>query len=211
MEHRHVDFACDHRSVIDVGAHSGQFALFALERFPAARVHCFEPLPGPRERLARVLARSSRVALYPYAIAARSEDRVMHVAGRDDSSSLLPISRRQIEVFPATAPVGTLRVAARRLDELLEPGDLVGPALLKIDVQGAELEVLEGSRSLLERFDEALVECSFVELYEGQPLIDDIVAFMQAGGFRLAGLSSPQHDPSGRVIQADVLFRQRGE
>ena len=84
--------------------------------------------------------------------------------------------------------------------------DIEGPTLLKIDVQGTELEVLRGGVGLLRRVDCILVECSFVPFYEGQTLADDVVVFLREHGFRLRGVFSLSMSGDGRCLQADLLF-----
>jgi hypothetical protein len=51
-----------------------------------------------------------------------------------------------------------------------------------------------------------LVECSFVEFYRGQALIDDVVSYLRARGFRLTGVFAVVRDAIGQCLQADVLF-----
>ena len=63
---------------------------------------------------------------------------------------------------------------------------MTAPALLKIDVQGFELEVLRASRPLLGAFEHVYVEASFEVLYAGQALAGDVAAFLRAHGFREA-------------------------
>ena len=83
------------------------------------------------------------------------------------------------------------------------PGDLGAPALLKLDVQGFELAALKGCASLLDRFAAIYVECSFVPLYAGQPLADEVLEHLRTQGFRLAGIYNVAHDHEGRAVQAD--------
>ena len=82
------------------------------------------------------------------------------------------------------------------------------PCLLKIDVQGYELNVLRGGTKTLHEVDVALIECSFVELYEGQALAGQVISFMAEAGFRLAGVHHMAYSFDGSSIQADFLFRR---
>ena len=132
----------------------------------------------------------------------------MHVSARPDSSSLLPITDRQSALFPGTEAVGTVRVEAGPLDAFITRADLIAPALLKIDVQGFELEVLRASRSLLAAFDHVYVEASYEELYAGQALAGDVAAFLAGHGFAEAGRFNVSRDRDGRPVQADFLFRR---
>lgn len=208
VEHDRQRFEHDFATVLDVGANHGQFALFAHRRFPDAALICFEPLPQARETLEKVTRGIPRARVVDVALAATSEDRQMHVARADDSSSLLEITDRQVALFPGTDEVATLDVHTKRLDEALTPSAIAAPALLKIDVQGAELEVLEGAEGILPNVAEVLVECSFVELYAGQALADEVVLFLHAHGFRLADVGAVDRDAGGVAVQADLRFRR---
>ncbi len=133
--------------------------------------------------------------------------RDMHVSRKSDSSSLLPILGPYVTAFPGTEEARTTRVEARPLDSLLSHA-VKRPALLKVDVQGGELDVLRGAVSVIGRMDAAFVECSFVEFYGGQALADEVIAAFLGHGMRLAGVYSVVRDSRGRCLQADLLFRR---
>ena len=103
--------------------------------------------------------------------------------------------------------VGTIPVEVARLDSVLE-GLVAAPALLKIDVQGFEFDVLRGLGSLAASVEWIYVETSFVELYKGQRLHGDVAALLNDIGYE----RSVEHNVTmdrGRKIQADVLFCRR--
>lgn len=208
VEHRNIPFRADFRTVIDVGASRGQFALFAASRFPEARIISFEPLPGPRAKLEEALG--GRAEVIPLALGSESGSTTMHVSRRDDSSSILEIGEAQTRNFPGTEAVGEQRVEIDTLDDAL-PGPPERPCLLKIDVQGLELEVLKGATETLRRVDEALIECSFVRLYEGQALADEVIALALHAGLRLKGVHGQVKTESGEPIQADLHFCRDGQ
>jgi hypothetical protein len=131
----------------------------------------------------------------------------MHVSCRDDSSSLLPITSRQTSIFPGTGESRTTTANVGRLSDFVQAGELRPPALLKLDVQGYELEALKGCDDLLNRFSYVYAEGSFVELYRGQVLADDLIAWLRRRGFKLSGVYSVVLDGQGRAVQADMLFR----
>jgi len=86
---------------------------------------------------------------------------------------------------------------------------LVRPCLRKIDVQGYELDVLNGAGAVLDSVDQILVECSFTELYLGQRLAGDIVCHLLERDFEFAGLYNPAYDRTQspkHLLQADLLF-----
>ncbi len=129
----------------------------------------------------------------------------MHLATRADSSSLLALGAKQKAIFSMDES-STLSVTVRRLDAVLaEP--LTRRSLLKIDVQGFELEVLKGAHQLLPQIDAVYVEASDVELYQGQALIAEIKSLLTEAGFRVVGSFNPQFH-QGQRVQADWLFMQ---
>jgi len=193
--------------VIDVGASHGQFALFAVTEFPDARVISFEPLAEPVADLRELLG--DRVEIHQTAVGAESGRVRINVSGHDDSSSVLKIGEQQRQVFPGTATVEVRDTPITTLDAVLDK-PIARPALLKIDVQGTELEVLRGAPGVLGQMDEALIECSFTELYDGQAMADEVIAFLLGFGLRLAGVHNLHSMPNGETIQADLHFR-RGE
>jgi FkbM family methyltransferase len=210
VEHEAIPLRSDFRTVLDVGANRGQFAVFAARRFPGATLFCFEPLPGAREQLVRAIKTPSRLRLSDVALGASTEAAEFHVSSADDSSSLPPISRRQSEAFPGTGERTTVTVQVRRLDEMLTAPELNTPVLLKLDVQGAELAVLEGAELLLPSIDAVLVEVSFVELYAGQPLADAVWAKLRESGFSCRGAWSMTYGPKRECLQGDFLFAREG-
>ena len=196
--------------VVDIGANRGQFALAVRRWAPQAALVSFEPLPRPA-RVFRSLftADSTRVVLHEVAIGPNSQQCEMHLSARDDSSSLLPISELQENIFPGTSEVSTLSVRMGPLENFIKKEDVRAPALLKLDVQGFEYEALRGCESLLPLFGQVYCECSFLELYSGQKLAADVIDWLASRGFRLSGIYNSSYDSFGRAVQADFLF-QRG-
>jgi FkbM family methyltransferase len=209
VEHEAVPYAADFRTVVDVGANRGQFALVAARRFPHAALWCFEPLPVARAKLQAILGSRPGVTVLDTALAAEAGEHDMHVTRHDDSSSLHAVGPRQLEEFPGTDEVSSVRVRTARLDEVLTRAQVVAPALLKLDVQGSELEVLQGAGEMLAAFDSILVECSFVELYVGQALAAEVIAYLQLHGLWLRGIYNVSYGSDNVCIQADMLFNRR--
>jgi len=193
-------------TVIDVGAHKGQFALYIKARLPKAEVHCFEPLPQACSRLEQLFESDSSVHVYAFGLGNKDQVSDLHVSQHDDSSSFREIGPRQVSQFPGTELAYLEKVSIKRLDDVLARETLKKPILLKIDAQGYELEVLKGSEQVLSHCSQVLVECSFVEFYVGQALFDDVYRFVVQRGFRLIGANCSAHDAAGRWLQADVLF-----
>ena len=131
----------------------------------------------------------------------------MNVSNRHDSSSLLRITDRQTSVFPGTQGAGMESVRMVTLDSAIDLDVIHAPALMKIDVQGFELEVLKGAKEALRRCDYVYAEVSFEELYEGQALAPEVIAFLAGEGFGIGGVHNVEYDADGHAVQCDMLFK----
>lgn len=199
---------CD--CIVDIGANRGQFALAARKQFPHARIISFEPLSEPAAIFRRVFKSDSRTSLYQIAIGSAEKKLPMHVSCSDDSSSLLPISDLQKGLFPGTEEQEIRSIDVKPLGAVLRAQDILTPALMKIDVQGFELEVLKGCLSLLSAFKYIYVECSFMELYTGQALAYEVINFLKKARFNLSGVYNLSYNRQGAAVQGDFLFEKRG-
>lgn len=205
-EHDDILGGLDVETVVDIGANRGQFALCARRLFPQAQVFSFEPLEKPASTYLKVFEGDPRTQLFRTAIADKQGAASMHVSRWDVSSSLLPIGRAQHDNFPFTEEARQETVALARLSDCVGAEAISRKSLLKLDVQGYELRALEGCADLLDRFQYVYVEASFVELYVGQALATEVVAYLLDKGFTLACVANLSHGKSRRPIQADFLF-----
>jgi len=194
------------RTVVDIGANRGQFTLAARTIIPTAQLYSFEPLAGPAASFASLFENDEKVTFHECAIGPVRAEAQIHVSARDDSSSLLPIGELQSRIFLGTAEVATQRVQVAPLSQFLSASDVRPPALLKLDVQGYELEALKGCADLLSLFSHVYAECSFLELYRQQALADEIVLFLSECGFVLSGIYNLVRGPDGKPLQGDFLF-----
>jgi len=204
-EHRR-NLGHDLATVVDVGANRGQFSLAVRRWSPKARAIAFEPLPNAAAAFRRVFQGDSKVTLHEAAIGSGAGEATIHVSGADDSSSLLPISTLQTKLYPGTEEIGTETVKVGRLSDFISAKEVVSPALLKLDVQGYELDALRGCSELMQEFDYIIVECSFMELYGGQALAHEIIRFLDSHGFALSNVYNLEYDRGGQAVQGDFAF-----
>ena len=79
--------------------------------------------------------------------------------------------------------------------------------MLKLDVQGFELNVLNGGTNFLNKVDYILIELSFKQLYIGQPLFNELYSFLREKNFELVDILDFSRNPNSfEMLQVDALF-----
>ena len=198
------------RTVIDVGSFTGGFAFAMRQMLPEAQIYSFEPLADSYEKLVRNLERYGNFQAFHTALGSSRGELTFWRNDFMASSSALAMSDLHRQSFPETARAAAVQVPVTSLDDCLGQMQLAGKILLKLDVQGYELEVLRGGMRTLGRVDYILSEVSFQSLYEGQPLFGEVYEFLKSAGFAFAGdletLASPT---DGMILQADALFTRQ--
>lgn len=190
--------------VLDVGANRGQFVILVKSIWPSVSIVCFEP--GPAITVLRKTARlfeHGEVDVREIAASDAASSRTLLVGRGDDNSTLHQPLDVHTELNREAEIVGRRRISTARLDRENLPGFRAG--LLKIDVQGHELEVLRGTAELLESIRYVLVELSEDVLFEGQRSSSEIRGLLENAGFREVA--------AGPVVnrQRDILFSRGAE
>ncbi len=194
-------------TVLDIGANTGQFGLSARLALPHATIHSFEPLPGPFAALQRLSARYDNWFAHNVALGSNSGRETMFENAYTVSSSLLPMAEAHKTNFPGTGSTREVTISIERLDEVYERLQAPWEILLKLDVQGFEAEVIAGARRTLGLIKAMIVEVSYIRLYEGQPLFEDIDRLLRDEGFIFQGLFGQCHGTlSGQALQGDAIY-----
>jgi FkbM family methyltransferase len=170
--------------VVDVGAMwlgAEHEPCAALMKAGVARTVGFEPVGAECDKL-NAMGRTGRTYL-PYFVGDGSE-RTFYLTNTGATSSLYEPNTRLLKRFThleeLTRTVETSRVRTHRLDDIPEVG---GADYLKLDVQGAELDVLRGAERLLGSTLIVETEVEFVPMYVDQPLFADVDRHLRARGF----------------------------
>jgi len=190
------------RTVIDVGAWIGDWTEHAHPILPAADFLMVEANPLKQEGLQAVAARlGSRVRLRMALLGPEARKEVPFYA-MEAGSSVLPEDTgfdRNLLALPMTT-----------LDEVTGAPALQGPVLLKVDVQGYELEVLRGGGKTLAASEVVLLEVSLLEYNQGAPLMPDVVAFMNSAGFLPYDVCGQfRRESDAALCQVDIMFVRR--
>ncbi|MBI5134446.1 MAG: FkbM family methyltransferase [Candidatus Taylorbacteria bacterium] len=210
LYHPHFDLVLkEHgiKTVIDIGANNGQFALDIRSRLPGARIISFEPLSDCYEELQAKMAGDGGFQALNLALGDVKGDVEIHRSAFSPSSSLLPMADLHKKMYPKSVETRKEKIQVERLDDVIRNIAVEGPLLVKLDVQGYEDKVIAGGKETLSLANMILIETSFKTLYEGQPLYKDIYALLASLGFSYYGNNGQHWDPkTGELVYEDSIF-----
>lgn len=188
-------------TVIDAGANIGQFARAAAETYPDARIISFEALPEVAAHLRANLADCPRATVVESAVGNTDGTIRFFRNSYDLASSALPSAAAETTAEEIEVPVG-------RLDTLIDRSMLRPPVLLKLDLQGYELEALRGATALLPHVQHVLFEVAFETAYVGEASFGELYDFLRDAGFRFLCPVDVLTNDSGAIVQMDTLFER---
>jgi FkbM family methyltransferase len=195
------------RTVLDIGANTGQFASQFHRLLPDARFYSFEPLEDCYNQLCKNMKAIPGFRAFQFALGDENKQRKMYRNDFSPSSSLLPMEELHKEVFPQTEHTTLEKIEIRRLDDISQELDIVENVLIKIDVQGFEDKVILGGERVVSRASVLIVETSFQSLYQGQHLFDVIYGMLRERGFRYMGGEELLRNPQdGSILACDSVF-----
>jgi len=194
-------------TIIDIGANEGQFSDKMRILFPDAFIYAFEPLPGVFNALNRNFSSDSHFKSFNLGLGDHKGEFEFSENEYSPSSSFLNMSQNHISHFEEAVKTNRVKVSVEKLDDVFQQMTVQDPLLIKMDVQGFEDKVISGGLETLSVARMIICELSFVELYSGQPLFENIYNKLSGLGFVYAGnieqLRSPQ---TNQILQGDGIF-----
>jgi FkbM family methyltransferase len=195
--------------VLDVGANIGQFAESIRNMGYENKIISFEPLKNEHLILFNKSIKDKLWDVYERcAIGEHDNNTIINVSQNSVSSSILKILESHTEIVKESEIMNAELVPLKRLDSIAPKIlNLNNNILLKIDAQGYEWQILEGSVNTLKNISVVLIELSLTKLYENQKLWRDIVDRMENNDFVLWTLLNGFTDQkTGRSLQLDAIF-----
>jgi FkbM family methyltransferase len=197
------------RTIIDVGANTGQFARYILTLFQDAHLFCFEPLPEAFEKLSRWSKDNRKVMVFNFALGEKENTLEMfkHI-DHSSSSSFLKTTKICEKIYSLTKKQNTIPVKVTTLDSLLRSlqSPLIPEILIKLDVQGYEDRVIRGGIETFNIAKACILEVCLNHLYENQSTFKDILFLLHDLGFSYIGNSEQAYADDGHVIFVDSIF-----
>jgi FkbM family methyltransferase len=185
--------------IFDVGAYQGDFAKECFRIWPQSQVACFEALEHKIIILQQLTSVYPKLQVFPGLLGATKKENVpLHES--ETASSVL--SEHIQQDFPVN------RYPMRTIDQIVDEhfqGE--APDLLKLDVQGYELEVLKGSRKSLNQVKAILTEVSLIDIHVNVPLLSELIAWFAERDWVAYDICGLTRRPLDKALwQADFIF-----
>jgi FkbM family methyltransferase len=188
-------------TIFDVGANEGQFAFMARYCWSLANIYCFEPDARAYERLTVNHNHDTKIICHNFALGEVAKNVALNLGSDSAQNSIL--------TYNTCESIGQIEIPLKTLDELYSNSDLSN-SLLKIDVQGYELQVLKGGISCLNYFSYILVEISFAPIFKNGPDLDEIWSFLKNHNYLYDRVMDQYKCPkTQKIVQMDILFRKQ--
>jgi len=194
--------------IFDVGAYIGDVSATYKKLFPQSTIYCFEPFPDSFQKLNRFSGDSS---IKPNQIAfSDKEGKTTFNVNVDLScNSLLPPTESDFKCYSAKSiKDGEIQVETNTLDNFCAGSKIFHIDILKLDVEGAEVKVIEGASRMLSKQAIKLIysEVMFIPHYDGGCMFHELAAFLSQYGYTLFNLYLLRSARNGQLRWGNAIF-----
>lgn len=190
--------------VLDIGANDGRYATEIREAGWHGPIVSFEPQPAAFKRLEQRMKGDPEWSGMQIGLGSQDSILTLNAYGLDVLSSFL-------KKITADQEVQQIEVPVKKPDEILD-GVLKGRTrpFVKIDTQGFEMEIIRGFGSRIREVVGWQIELSVEPLYDGQPVMEEVIAKMRGAGFSLWRILPGLRDPKTlQAFELDGIFFRR--
>jgi len=194
--------------IIDGGASIGDTSQSFSKLFPNAVVHAFEPFPAFLNALHIKGDQNKNIKVHPLALGRNNCTNAFNVNQSEATNSLLKPNENATEIYGSLFNAKKIiNVQVIKLDDWIKSSESQMIDILKLDLQGGELDALKGAQNLFEQglIKTVLCEFMFKNSYQEQASWIELARNIENYGLRLFNLYQTQHY-KGQIIQADLLF-----
>ena len=194
-------------SIIDIGSNKGQFILVIEKKFPNKEIFSFEPILELINKQKIFFKNKKNIKFFNVGLGNINQKKKFLITSRMDSSSFLSISNigKKNEDYKVKEE---RIIKINKLDNFIDKDKLIRPVLMKIDVQGYELEVLKGALNILSKTDYIIAEVSKQEMYLNQATEEKIIDFLGNHGFKVKDYNEWTNIKHTNFSQRDLLFQK---
>jgi FkbM family methyltransferase len=204
-----ASIAQDCKTIFDVGANSGSISLKYHQLFPNAKIHCFEPFPDSFKNLEEKALKTDALLANKIAVSNNAGTSTFYVNGKTATNSLLARPKKGKRYYPANAETEhKIEVNTSTLNLYTARQNIEHIDILKLDIQGGELNALKGAEDLLNTDSISIIytEVMYIAHYDKSPLFHDIASFLAGFGYSLYNTYNNSVAPDGQLRQGDAIF-----
>jgi FkbM family methyltransferase len=190
------------KTILDIGAHTGQFYGWAKNTWPNAFIWMIEANECHEGTLERLTLNNND----QYTIATMGDiEREVNLYTRRDKPHTEGASYyKEAAYWDIPQLVMEIPKTLQTLDTIFTEDSQFD--LIKMDTQGSEIDIVKGGKNLCKKSEYILLEVSLIELNEGAPTYKEILSFMEEYGFKEI-MSIGEHYDNDKVIQKDIVFK----
>ncbi len=199
--------------VLDIGANVGDVTIAALKSYKESKVICFEPVQSTYDGLEKRLSPySNRVFMHKVALSNSNGTGEINITTSHGANSIAAQASLHKKYNPHVQEVGKEKIVLARLDDYHTSLPCQQIDVMKIDVEGHELDVLKGGINFITNcVDIIIIEISLMrdQSLEDQAIFE-IFAILKKAGFRLINAIDlhRSQDGSAMLVQMDCVFRR---
>lgn len=190
--------------ILEAGGHYGEDTVLIVKKWPESTVYSFEPCPSYYSKLEKAVAHLHNVYIFPFGLFSTTGFYTFHVSKNwDGASSLLQDNHLPVAIYDDYQ----ISVFCQNLDEWAEQTHLDHIDYMWLDIEGAELEVLNSAPKILQTVRAISCELNYREFRKGMPHFQVVVDFLKSQGFTLYKIWGLQGGDPGTWQSTGVFIR----
>lgn len=191
--------------ILDIGAHSAGWIRNAVQYYPEATAYLIEPLSEMEKSLKQFCVDHPGSKYFLNGAGAREETLYLTAESSLEGATFVP----EINPYLISSKIQR-EIKVITVDSLIKAGLISIPEIVKIDVQGYELEVLKGAELLFGKTEAFILEISLFEFVKGTPVFSEVISFMAQRGYEVYDFAGFLRRPfDGALGQIDVCFAMK--